>query len=101
MNLVRDFYEISLILKSKNVLPRNGVHSFGDVLSLISKSLTLLQNSNSVMIDTIKNGCDIFIPLAALGYVKLSPGTVGLLGVISSLAGILVMIEPKNKLYPS
>lgn len=97
MNLVRDMYEISLILKSNKVR----MHGLGDVVTAIPKSVMLVQNHSSVMIDTIKNGCDFFIPLAALGYVKLSPGTVGFLGTISSIAGLLVLIEPKNKLSPS
>ncbi|KAG5888808.1 hypothetical protein JTB14_032721 [Gonioctena quinquepunctata] len=64
-------------------------------------SITMNLVNQSVVIDTIKNGCDFFIPLTALGHVKLSPGTVGVLGTISSIAGLLVLLEPSRKLIPS
>lgn len=53
------------------------------------------------MVDTLKNTCDLFIPMAALGYVRLSPGTVGMLGVVSSVAGIAALINPMYKLCPA
>lgn len=103
MNLVRDFYEISQILKTYkcNILPRNGFKSLNDITQTAAKSLMVMQRHQPVVLDTIKNGCDFFIPLTALGHVKLSPGTVGWLGVVSSIAGLIVLIEPLTKLSPS
>lgn len=103
MNLVRDFHEIMNILKleKRNILPKNGIQSLKDLLDVILHGFAIIQQRDSVFIDTIKNGCDFFIPLTALGYVKMSPGTIGFLGVISSLAGLMVLIDPKNKLSPS
>ncbi|CAH0551314.1 unnamed protein product [Brassicogethes aeneus] len=103
MNLVRDFHEISLIINNSKclILPKGGVQNIGDIFSAVVKSLTILSGNKSVCIDTIKNGCDIFIPLVALGHVKFSPGTIGLLGAISSIAGLMVLLEPRNKLSPA
>ena len=38
------------------------------------------------------------IPLTALGYTRLSPGAIGFLGMISSLAGLLTLIDPHAQL---
>jgi peroxin-11B len=54
-----------------------------------------------VAIDTLKNSCDLFIPLNALGVVKLSPGTIGFLGVISTIASAIPQINPMVKMVPA
>lgn len=103
LNLVRDFYEIGNILKSQKcrILPSDGFKNFDDVITAGSRALSILQRNRSVMVDTVKNSCDFFIPLTALGHVKLSPSSIGWLGVISSIAGLIVLIEPLTKLTPS
>lgn len=103
LNLVRDFYEVMNILKSQKcrILPSDGFRSFNDVITTGLRTASILQRHRSIMIDTIKNSCDFFIPLTALGHVNLSPSSVGLLGVISSLAGLMVLIEPLAKLTPA
>ncbi|XP_059474034.1 peroxisomal membrane protein 11B [Neocloeon triangulifer] len=50
------------------------------------------------IVDTVKNSCDFFIPLTALEHIRLGPATIGLLGVVSSLAGLLPMLHPQLKL---
>nr|XP_022915808.1 peroxisomal membrane protein 11B [Onthophagus taurus] len=101
-NLLRDLYEVTNILKSHktSLIPSKGISSLPDVLKVLTTSLLLLQSHRNVLIDIIKNGCDIFIPMTSLGYTKLSPSTVGTLGVISSIAGLLIVLNPKNKLSP-
>lgn len=103
LNLVRDFYEISNILKSQKcrILPRDGFKNVNDIIAVGSRTFAILQRNRSVMIDTVKNSCDFFIPLTALGHVNLSPSSVGLLGVISSIAGLIVLLEPLAKLTPA
>lgn len=87
LNLVRDIYEIVKILKyDKNALKH---------------WMFYLKYHREVVIDTFKNGCDLFIPLTALGVTRCSPGTVGLLGMITSLIGLYVIINPLYKLSPS
>ncbi|KAK5648778.1 hypothetical protein RI129_003670 [Pyrocoelia pectoralis] len=100
MNLVRDFYEILVILKANKsrILPKSGVKNFNDILSCSAKAVVCINGYQNVVVDTVRNCCDVFIPLTALGHTKLSPGTIGLLGVISSIAGIISLIEPAVKL---
>lgn len=100
MNLVRDFYEISQLGLKCKVVPQNELNNVKNMADTLIKVTKLVEN-NEIFMDTVKNSCDLFIPLTALGYVKLSPGTVGLLGTISSLVGIWVLINPKLKLSPS
>lgn len=98
MNLVRDFYEINRILE----ISRRKAGSRLAVRAVNTPALYLIASQHKdVLVDTVKNVCDVFIPMAALGYMKLSPGVVGLLGVVSSLAGIITIIDPMYKLCPS
>ncbi|CAG9862037.1 unnamed protein product [Phyllotreta striolata] len=101
MNLVRDFYEISLILKANKSSIMTKTFEPKDIIDVTLKSISVLSVHQKVLIDTIKNGCDFFIPLTSLGFTKLSPGMVGLLGAISSIAGLLVLLDSSKKLTPS
>lgn len=92
MNLLKDFHDISqLPLKSK--LSSHEVKSVNRILNTLIQVAESTQR-NDVFIDTLRNSCDFFIPLTALGYVNLSPGTVGMLGTISSLLGLWVIVKP-------
>ncbi|XP_049832964.1 peroxisomal membrane protein 11B [Schistocerca gregaria] len=106
MNLVRDVYEILQIVKYETHncigLKRMGSPDYyrkpaTDKLSLIK----FVQEHKDVVIDTVKNGCDFFIPMSALGYIRLNPGTVGVLGVISSVAAIISLVDPFARLSPA
>lgn len=104
MNLVRDFYEIVQIIKAekRQILPKGDNLNLSEVAKSCSRAILCIRhNRQDLMVDTIKNCCDIFIPLSALGHVKLSPGTIGLLGVVSSIAGLVALIDPACKLTPS
>lgn len=117
LNLLRDFYEISNLLRTASASrsatfqnkqmndvceDRRTTWTTAYVLSTFKFLYDCLYlNNRDVTIDTVKNLCDLFIPLTSLGYVELKPSTVGLLGVISSIAGLAVLIEPKFKLTPS
>lgn len=97
MNLTRDIYEIVKTFGrecSLERLTRHGTFKRQQISCY-------LKNHKEVMVDTVKNGCDVFIPLTALGYTKFTPGTVGLLGVISSLIGLYTILNPSYKIYPS
>lgn len=102
MNLIRDFYEISKIISDENhlICPRDGCKTLNDLFLSAGRALVRVQSHKDVMIDTVKNCCDFFIPMTALGYTKLSPSVVGALGVVSSLAGLIVILNPKCKLSP-
>lgn len=106
MSLVRDIYEI-LQLWKRNSDPKQGVSvvvrskqdnsvvAFDPV-----NALRVLYANKPILMDTIKNTCDILIPLSSMGYVDLSPKVVGLLGVVSSVVGLVVMVKPSCKLSP-
>ncbi|KAL0117281.1 hypothetical protein PUN28_010258 [Cardiocondyla obscurior] len=89
MGLTRDIYEIVKILKYEKIAFKQW------------HILSCLKDHREVTMDTFKNGCDLFIPLTALGVTKCTPGTIGLLGIISSLIGLYTIINPLYKLSPS
>ncbi|XP_068081870.1 peroxisomal membrane protein 11B isoform X2 [Anabrus simplex] len=109
MNLVRDVYEIWRILEReghrinydgfRRTCPANGSGKKNIPITL--KAMTFVQDHKDVVVDTLKNACDLLIPLTGLGYVKLSPGSIGLLGVISSVAAIVSLIDPHARLSPA
>ncbi|XP_023671093.1 peroxisomal membrane protein 11A isoform X1 [Paramormyrops kingsleyae] len=73
-------------------------HPPGDVLP--SDLMEALWASPAVTLDVVKNACDLFIPLDQLGVYRSGAGVVGLCGLLSSLIGILTLLEPRLKLKP-
>ncbi|XP_075216009.1 peroxisomal biogenesis factor 11ab isoform X2 [Lycorma delicatula] len=114
-NLIRDVYEIFRIIslynnkvnKSKSIKTVCGYSqntsriTYNNYQSGNKMLLNILSEHKDVVLDTVKNSCDVFIPLTSLGFVKLSPGTIGMLGTISSIISIIVLIDPLSKLTPS
>ncbi|GFR12778.1 peroxisomal membrane protein 11B [Trichonephila clavata] len=106
MNLSRDFYEIKQILKklsyggSNQVLQAKMSHPPNTIISKLNLYYKILALHKDVVIDTVKNGCDICLPLSQLGYLSISPRTVGLFGVISSVAGMFPLLDSSYKLAP-
>ena len=100
--LIRDVYEIFNILKvnRSRIVGEGGVASWGRYVDVGAKATACVMLYRNVVVDLVKNSCDFFIPLTALGYTELSPGTVGVLGVVSSLAGLLVLLDSSVKLSP-
>ncbi|XP_067634246.1 peroxisomal membrane protein 11B [Eurosta solidaginis] len=111
MNLCRDVYEIFRLIDlhkagaksgiSRTTLSPMQIRSLQDFSRLALHSYALLQAHKDIAVDTMKNLCDVFIPLTGLGYTKLSPCTIGLLGAISSAAGLWALLEPTAKLTPA
>lgn len=106
MNLCRDFYEICRIFETcRDVRQLMNLLFFpkssSDLVRVWSKATVCVNTHQAVIVDTIKNVCDAFIPLSALGYSKLSPKYQGVLGVISSLAGLFEILYPASKLLPA
>ncbi|XP_012264050.2 peroxisomal membrane protein 11B [Athalia rosae] len=102
MNLVRDVYEIYQIMKQEAAgLRLRTSGKFKSHLSHQIQALCCVKNHTDVWVDTVKNSCDLFIPLTSLGYTKLNPGIIGLLGLLSSIAGIYSLIHPLAKLSPA
>ncbi|EDV26965.1 Peroxisomal membrane protein 11B [Trichoplax sp. H2] len=95
--LLRDIYEMITLffnpIKSRN--------TSGDTVKTIGFIPTLFGRRKDLLLDFIKNECDLWIPMTRLGYSNFSSGMIGVFGVISSLIGILVQINKDIKLSPS
>lgn len=110
LNMIRDVYEILTIMKKrlkcedlqpcvyKNIPV---VKTFYECVPATRPIVQFAEEHRDVFWDSIKNLCDIWIPLTSLGHTKFSPGTVGLLGSISSFAGLIAVLDPLAKLTPT
>lgn len=65
-----------------------------------AKIICFNKRNHPLIIDTIKNLFDVFLPFSNLGYVNISHGIQGFVGLISSLLSILVLWDSKYKLTP-
>uniref|UniRef100_T1JI86 Peroxisomal membrane protein 11B n=1 Tax=Strigamia maritima TaxID=126957 RepID=T1JI86_STRMM len=90
-SLIRDLMELWHVLETQKNPKR----------PISSPMLKCLRDRKDLTIDTVKNCCDVFIPATNLGFCNLSPGTIGLLGVVSSALGIITLIDPMLKLQPN
>lgn len=109
MSIVRDVYEINRVVASfssyKNLSTciassLISVRGTRDVENCFKSVVGFLAAYKHITVDTIKNCCDLFIPMSSMGYVKLSPRVIGILGICSSIAGLLMIIDPSYKLSP-
>ena len=119
MSLVRDIYEIMNLLKlNANTSAQKPNYCFGhssriDVIPghhLLSprshrsqhmRAIDWIVKHKNVCMDTMKNFCDLWLPMSMLGHTKLSTSTVALLGVISSVIAILQILDYSYRLSPS
>jgi len=111
--LGRDFNDLlALIQKEKqnkdskqtmNHTANKGTRRNQRIINRLLKFFLLIvinKQNHPLLIDTIKNLFDIVLPLSTLNYIKTSPGTQGLCGLISSLLSLLVVWDPQYKLKP-
>ncbi|XP_077373756.1 peroxisomal membrane protein 11A [Festucalex cinctus] len=54
----------------------------------------------AVLLDAVKNVCDLAIPLDKLGAWRCNAGAVAFCGLVSSLIGIVTMVQPKLRVKP-
>ncbi|CAH0713214.1 unnamed protein product, partial [Brenthis ino] len=106
-NLARDLYEILHILElNRNMflqpsgLLNNSIKQF-NLQTSMKHCYTIMNCHKDIFIDTLKNSCDLFIPLTALGFTRLSPSAIGALGAVSSVAALVTMVQPITKLVPA
>lgn len=109
MNLIRDVYELRLLMESearsrstKASTTLSSEESPGAIIrsSQLRLMLTVLHNNPPLLLDLVKNGCDVFVPLDRLGLWSTGPGFVGACGLTSSILSILTIIHPWLKLKP-
>ncbi|XP_060014876.1 peroxisomal membrane protein 11A isoform X1 [Lagenorhynchus albirostris] len=112
LSLVRDLYEISLQMeqvahdrskKEKSPSQDPLVYSVADEETEWLQSFLLLlfqslKKHPPLLLDTVKNFCDILNPLDQLGIYKSNPGIIGFGGLVSSIAGIITVAYPQMKL---
>lgn len=106
LNLVRDVYELRLLMEcesrgrgSKAEDPPAAAAP-GGASSQLQLLLSVLQQNPPLLLDLLKNGCDLFVPLDRLGLYSTGPGWVGACGLTSSLLSILTILHPWLKLKP-
>ncbi|XP_013858995.1 peroxisomal membrane protein 11A [Austrofundulus limnaeus] len=114
MNLVRDAYVVLQLMVKKRKdeefkqKMRRHVGESPDVAEAVIPELDAfvfllletLRSNPAVALDTLKNICDLFIPLDRLGIYRTNAGVVGFCGLISSLLGIVTLACPALKLKP-
>ncbi|KAM6181534.1 peroxisomal membrane protein 11A isoform 2-T2 [Erethizon dorsatum] len=112
LSLVRDLYEISLqMTQVTHERAKGGKSASGDPLghsvadeetewlqSFLLLLFRSLKRHPPLLLDTVKNFCDILIPLDQLGIYKSNAGIIGLGGLVSSVAGIITVVYPHMKL---
>ncbi|XP_030644916.1 peroxisomal membrane protein 11B [Chanos chanos] len=62
--------------------------------------VSVLRSNPPLLLDLLKNLCDVFIPLDRLGLYPTGTGFVGACGLASSILSILTIIHPWLKLKP-
>ncbi|XP_029919132.1 peroxisomal membrane protein 11B [Myripristis murdjan] len=129
LNLTRDAYELRVLMErearclaakappspSPITLPNDDLSSSSSpaspgalILPILSARLrrqlhlvvTVLYSNPPLLLDLLKNSCDIFIPLDRLGIYPVGPGFVGACGLVSSILSILTIVHPWLKLKP-
>ncbi|NXE73314.1 PX11A protein, partial [Cochlearius cochlearius] len=111
MNLARDWYEISWRLEQAVQEEKTKKNSFwdkhsqelncakyDDLHSFLLLLFQILKKHPPVLLDLVKNLCDLSGPLDTLGIYKTNPGVIGFCGILSSLVGILTLSSPHLKL---
>ncbi|KAM4826030.1 peroxisomal membrane protein 11A isoform 2-T2 [Thomomys bottae] len=109
--LLRDAYEMALQMarasdrRARRGRPSEealGWQAGEEEKEWLQSSLLLLFQSLKqhppLLLDTVKNFCDILIPLNQLGIYRSNPGIIGLGGLVSSVAGIITIVFPQMKL---
>ncbi|KAI6073012.1 Peroxisomal membrane protein 11B [Aix galericulata] len=116
VNLSRDAYELRVLMEReaggkrlKGAEGRQqqrhraeaGLQQLGLRLQLeLRLLLRVLRANPPLLLDLLKNACDLFIPLDKLGLYRSSPAFVGLCGLASSVLSILTILHPWLKLKP-
>ncbi|XP_035287280.1 peroxisomal membrane protein 11B [Anguilla anguilla] len=62
--------------------------------------VTVLRSNPPLLLDLVRNVCDLFIPLDRLDLYRTGPGFVGACGLASSVLSLLTIVYPWLKLKP-
>lgn len=115
MNLSRDAYEVRVLLERAEAARKRGkspenrrqLQADGRIQRLrlhlhlqLQLLLQVLRDNPPLLLDLLRNACDLVIPLEKLGLCRSSPGIVGFCGLTSSVLSILTILHPWLKLKP-
>lgn len=121
LNLTRDVYELHLLVEGEaryraaksppSLNPSTDLPEdhFSSLYTLPSPArlrrqlhllATVLYSNPPLLLDLLKNTCDIFIPLDRLQIYSTGPGFVGACGLASSILSMLTLVRPWLKLKP-
>lgn len=126
LNLARDFNSIVNVIQNDELLTQTEPYSPVNKYTLDKKSgaytsyskqkstksikrflqrvmkivsvICLSNRHHPLLLDSLKNVFDLFLPLSNLNMVNLSPGMQALYGFMSSIIGLIVLWDPKLKL---
>lgn len=104
LSLVRDVYELRLLMeceaRSKGTKAEDPQTTSSGATSQVQLLLSVLHHNPPLLLDLVKNSCDLFVPLDRLGLYSTGPGWVGACGLTSSVLSILTIVHPWLKLKP-
>ncbi|KAM3657190.1 LOW QUALITY PROTEIN: peroxisomal membrane protein 11B [Ammospiza maritima maritima] len=115
VNLSRDAYELRLLLERAGAARKRGrsaesraqPRGQGRLQQLrlqlqlqLHLLLQVLRDNPPLLLDLLRNACDLVIPLERLGLCRSSPAVVGLCGLSSSLLSVVTILHPWLKLKP-
>ncbi len=105
--LARDIYEISVQIDinrkddvnakyKKQIKPMSNLY----LLNILNSLYLLFKTHPSLVLDTVKNICELPLPMTSLSFIELSPGVQSGLGLISSVISLMAVWDAKYKLTP-
>lgn len=94
----------NLIINLQKIQTNFAARKLQDKLTLKATPSAVISDMNMILDKEMRSACegalqdliDMFIPFSILGWINLSPGTVGLLGAITSLMGAKNLYPPKS-----
>ena len=98
LSLLRDLYELAVAVRAEWKRLKSQSVGGKQPPSAVQVVRGVAHSHPALVLDVVKNGADLLIPSARLGLVRLSDGTVGLAGVVSSMAGLASMWKDNWKL---
>ena len=95
--LLRDFYDLFSALRvEQSRLKHDSTGAKKNIATAVSR---LMQNNPALVLDTVKNSTDLFLPLSHFEFAKgISPGWVGLMGVVSTSCSLVAIWNESLKL---
>ena len=97
LGLLRDMYDLLVAIQEekKRLIQYGGSGKSASGVRVIAN---VVRNNPPLIIDIVKNGADALIPASRLDLVYIPSGIIGILGVVSSLAGLVSTWDDRLRL---